>query len=183
MKYEASLILPALLLATAAFGASNQPAGERIQQQQTQSAHADIMNAAGTKIGTATFAQAQGGVHIDLDVTQLPPGTHGFHIHSAGKCEGPDFKSAGPHFNPDGKKHGKENAEGHHAGDLDNIDAAADGHATVSVIVSGVTLDPGPNSLFQPGGTSIVIHQSADDYKTDPSGNSGARIACGVIQK
>jgi Cu-Zn family superoxide dismutase len=122
-------------------------------------------------------------VRIDLDVAQLPPGTHGVHVHTVGKCEGPDFKSAGGHFNPTGKKHGKDNPDGPHAGDLLNFEVGADGRATTSVTDANVTLGPGANSLFQPGGTAVVIHQGPDDYKTDPAGNSGARIACGVVQR
>jgi superoxide dismutase, Cu-Zn family len=146
-------------------------------------AHADIVNPAGTKIGTATFTQAIDGVQIAVDVSQLPAGTHGIHIHAVGKCEGPAFATAGGHFNPANKKHGKDNADGPHNGDLMNITAGDDGHAKATLLAANVTLDSGANSLFQPGGTALVIHAAADDYKTDPSGNSGPRIACGVINK
>jgi Cu-Zn family superoxide dismutase len=146
-------------------------------------AHADIVNPAGTKIGTATFTQAADGVQIAVDVSQLPAGTHGIHIHAVAKCEGPAFATAGGHFNPANKKHGKDNADGPHNGDLMNITAGDDGHAKSSLLAANVTLGPGPNSLFGPTGTALVIHAAADDYKTDPSGNSGARIACGVITK
>jgi Cu-Zn family superoxide dismutase len=100
-----------------------------------------------------------------------------------GKCDPPDFKTAGPHFNPDNKKHGVKNPDGPHAGDLSNIEVAADGTVRVTSLAPNVTLGEGPNSLFHDGGTSLVIHAQADDLMTDPSGNSGARIACGVIQK
>jgi superoxide dismutase, Cu-Zn family len=148
-----------------------------------QTAHADIVNSTGQKIGTATFTPAGAGVRIKVDVTQLPPGTHGIHIHAVGKCEGPNFTTAGGHFNPAGKKHGKDNPEGQHNGDLLNLEVTADGHGTASLLDASVTLGDGATSVFQPGGTAIVIHASADDYKTDPAGNSGARIACGPIQK
>ena len=166
------LIVLALLCPTAAFG-----------QEATKSAHADIVNAQGQKIGTAKLFQTKSGVRIRLDVEKLPPGTHGFHFHTVGKCEGPDFKSAGGHFNPDGKKHGTENPEGPHAGDMLNIVVAADGKVKTMIVDKNVTLGAGPNSLFHDGGTSIMIHEKEDDYKTDPSGNSGARIACGVVEK
>ena len=172
MRFCSLVILPVMLCATAAF-----------VQGMAQSGHADIMNAQGQKIGTAALVQSNGGVRIDLDVTQLLPGIHGIHVHAVGKCEGPDFKTAGGHFNPDMKKHGKDNPDGPHAGDLLNITVAANGSAKTSLTAPNVTLGGGANSLFHEGGSAIVIHEKEDDYKTDPSGNSGARIACGVIQK
>jgi superoxide dismutase, Cu-Zn family len=172
MRFGSLAILSVLLYATASFG-----------QGAMQSAHADIVNAQGQKIGTAAFSQSNGGVRIEVDVTQLPPGVHGIHIHSVGKCEGPAFTTAGGHLNPDMKKHGKDNPDGPHAGDLLNITVGASGSATTSLVAPNVTLGAGTNSLFHDGGSAIVIHEKEDDYKTDPAGNSGARIACGVIQK
>lgn len=150
--------------------------------QSVQSGRADIFNSQGQKIGTATIHPSGSGVRIDVVVSQLPPGMHGIHIHTVGKCEGPAFASAGGHFNPASKKHGKDNPEGPHAGDLLNIEVGADGSGKASLSDLNVTLGDGPNSLFHEGGTALVIHEKADDYKTDPAGNSGARIACGVIQ-
>jgi Cu-Zn family superoxide dismutase len=172
MSYCKLILLPALLCATGAFG-----------QGAPKSAHADIVNAQGQKIGTAKILAAKQGVKIEVNVSQLPPGTHGIHIHAVGKCEGPDFKTAGPHLNPDNKKHGKDNPEGPHAGDLLNLEVKADGTAKATLLDTMVTLGDGPNSVFHDGGPAIVIHEKEDDYKTDPAGNSGARIACGVIQK
>src|ERR1700758_5537575 len=149
-----------------------------IEQQTPHSAHADIVNAQGQKIGTATILPASSGVRIDVEVSQLPPGTHGIHIHTVGKCEGPAFTSAGAHFNPTSKKHGRDNPEGPHGGDLLNIEVGADGTGKASLLDPTATLGQGPNSLFHEGGTALLIHEKADDYKTDPSGNSGARIAC-----
>ena len=158
----------ALLWATTGFG---------------QSAHADIANAQGQKIGTAQIRASGGGVRIDVKVSQLPLGIHGIHIHNVGKCEGPAFASAGPHFNPASKKHGKDNPAGPHGGDLLMLKVNADGSGKASLLDPNATLGDGPNSLFHEGGTSLVIHADPDDYKTDPAGNSGARIACGVIEK
>jgi len=171
MPFRNGVLAVALVWATAACAQSAAP-----------SVHADIVNAQGQKIGTATLHPSASGVRIDVEVSQLPPGTHGIHIHTVGKCEGPAFASAGGHFNPASKKHGKDNPEGPHAGDLLNIEAGgAYGTAKASFTDPNVTLGDGPNSLFHEGGTAIVIHEKADDYKTDPSGNSGARIACGVV--
>lgn len=152
-------------------------------QSPEKTAHADIINAKGERIGTATLRKAEGGVKIDLTVAQLPPGTHALHVHAMGRCEVPDFKSAGPHFNPEGKKHGTQNPEGPHAGDLPSLEVGADGRVKTSVFATNVSLDEGINSLFQPNGTALVIHEKADDNVTDPAGNAGGRIACGVVQK
>ena len=168
MSLRNLVLVPALLWATAGLA---------------QSAHADIVNAQGQKIGTAELRPSGGGVRIDVSVSQLPPGMHGIHIHNVGKCEGPEFTSAGPHFNPSSKKHGTDNPEGPHGGDLLNLEVKADGVGKASLLDLNATLGEGPNSIFHEGGTSLVIHASPDDYKTDPSGNSGARMACGVIEK
>jgi len=169
--------IPVRAIAMVAAGAGN------VQDAEQPVAHADIINSVGTVLGTAKFFRSGGGIRIDLDVVQQVPGLHAIHIDSAGKCEGPDFTSAGPHFNPFAKKHGTENPAGPDAGDLPNFLADLDGHAKVSLAAPLVTLDDGPNSLFHPGGTAIVIDENPDDNKTDPDGNSGARIACGVIRK
>lgn len=152
-------------------------------QSSPSSAHADLIDAQGQKIGTARLTQTADGVKIDVRVSQLPQGTHAFHIHTAGKCEVPDFKSAGGHFNPTGKQHGKDNPLGAHAGDMSNFEVGAGGTARFSIINTAVTLGDGANSLFHEGGSALVIHEKADDYKTDPTGNAGNRLACGVIEK
>ncbi len=148
-----------------------------------QKARAELKNAKGETVGTAVFTPADHGVRISLNVKNLPPGQHGIHIHEAGKCEPPDFKSAGGHFNPAGKQHGKLNPQGQHAGDLDNLLARRNGAAKVRMLVHGVSLGAGDDSLLRPGGTSLVIHANQDDLKTDPTGGSGARIVCGVIAR
>lgn len=148
-----------------------------------QTAKADLADAQGKSVGTAELTRTPEGVRIALTVSGLAPGQHAFHVHNVGKCEGPDFKSAGAHFNPYNKKHGLKNPDGPHAGDMENIDVGPDGTGKADVVNKQVTLGEGPNSLFHEGGTAIVIHASPDDGVTDPAGNAGARIACGVTTK
>jgi Cu-Zn family superoxide dismutase len=150
---------------------------------QATRAKADLRNAKGENVGSVVFEEDTTGVHIRARVTNLPPGTHSFHIHEAGRCDPPDFKTAGEHFNPGHTKHGFLNPDGPHAGDLPNIIVKEDGTGEMAVTTKRVTLrDDDTHSLLRQGGTSVVLHEKPDDYVTDPSGGGGARIACGPIE-
>ncbi len=145
----------------------------------------DLVNREGQPAGKAVFVQKKNGVEVKVSLQNTSFGDHGVHIHQNPSCEGPDFKSAGGHFNPDGKQHGFQNAMGHHAGDTPaNLSVGEDHKGMAKYMLTAVTLQPGaPNSLLSNGGTSLIVHEHADDMKTDPSGNSGNRIACGVIKQ
>ncbi|MFZ1106071.1 MAG: superoxide dismutase family protein [Hyphomicrobiaceae bacterium] len=147
-----------------------------------QNANATLKNAEGKDVGGAALTQTPAGVLIKLSLKGVPAGEHAFHIHGVGKCE-PPFMSAGGHFNPGKKKHGMMAPAGAHAGDMPNLHIPANGELVVEVLNAAVTLDKAKaNSLFGREGTSLIIHAGKDDYKTDPTGEAGGRIACGVIE-
>ncbi len=148
-----------------------------------QTKHVDLKDQKGNSVGMAMISPAKGGgVSIDLDVKGLPPGEHAIHFHAVPKCEAP-FTSAGGHFNPAAKKHGMENPEGPHAGDMSNFTVDAKGTAKTTITNKNVTMGAETNSLYSNGGTALMIHAAADDMKSDPAGNAGDRIACGAITK
>jgi Cu-Zn family superoxide dismutase len=170
MKALCALAVSASLLVLATVSAS------------AQNAKAALKNAEGKDVGSAALTQTPAGVLIKLSLKGVPAGERAFHIHGVGKCE-PPFTSAGGHFNPGKKKHGVMAAEGAHAGDMPNLHVPASGELVIEVLNAAVTLDKGKaNSLFGPEGTSLIIHAGKDDYKADPTGDAGGRIACGVIE-
>lgn len=141
-----------------------------------------MLNSEGKETGKATLKETKEGVKIHLQAEGLEPGTKAIHVHETGVCEAPDFTSAGAHFNPGGKEHGFQNPKGFHAGDLPNIEVDGDGTVNIVITAPNLTLKPGEkNSLLDEDGSALVIHEKADDYKTDPAGNAGDRIVCGVI--
>lgn len=145
------------------------------------SATAQLRDSAGRPKGVATARQVGDSLQVRIEAINLPSGAHGAHIHAAGLCAAPGFESAGPHWNPTGRQHGRNNPAGMHHGDLPNLIIGADGRATLEYTVAGASLAGGGAGMLDADGAAIVIHAAADDDRTDPSGNSGARIACGVF--
>jgi Cu-Zn family superoxide dismutase len=166
--------LPASALGGLAFGGKDKPNDLVVH----------LKTSTGTDAGTATFREAKDGkLKIKLQLKNLPEGDHAVHIHQNPVCDAPDFKTAGGHFNPDKKQHGLKNPMGHHNGDLpENLTVGLDGTVEKTFTIDYLSLAPdAPNSILANGGTSIMIHAKPDDMTTDPTGNAGNRIACGVI--
>lgn len=158
------------------------PAGQGTMQEEVRPRQftAPLYDAQGRAVGTLTGVQRGTNVQVQLAVAGLSAGTHGAHFHEAGRCEGTDFSTAGGHLNPTGRKHGLRNPNGPHLGDLPNLVVGADGRGTLEATIAG-SLTPGQAPIFDANGTAFIVHAGADDQITDPSGNSGARIACAVV--
>jgi len=182
---RAGLVLAALagaaFLAASVRPAAAQPGAQApAQAGNAMKASATIEARSGSKVtGMATFEEMLDLVHVTVEIAGAAPGDHGVHIHEKGDCSAPDASSAGPHFNPAGKTHGGPHAAMHHAGDFGNITVAADGKGMLHLMSKDFTLKPGPRSIR---GRSIVIHEKPDDLKSQPAGNSGPRVGCGVIR-
>lgn len=163
---------------------SQEPEHQEVNSTVNKNVLVDLKNSDGEVVANVSLLESEsGGVNISIKGENLPPGGHGFHIHENGSCIAPTFESAGAHFNPTGKKHGFENPEGPHAGDLKNINVGENGKLSIEALADMVTLEKGKkNSLLKEGGTSLVIHSDPDDYVSQPAGNAGDRIACGVIE-
>lgn len=178
MRTRLAFVLPVVALLPLGCGLLNRGGKD---EGPVTSATATLRDRAGKTVGTATLTNVAPGVLISASFNGLGPGTHGIHVHQTGLCT-PDFSAAGAHFNPENKQHGFRNPAGSHAGDLPNIHVAPDGKLTVDVLVPNVTLS-GTRALLDGDGAAIVVHANADDYTTEPSGNSGDRVACGVVAR
>jgi len=183
MKIRALLTAAALTAALPALaqeGAATPPPADKKTPPKGQTAKAQVKDSEGKDVGEITFEQTKQGVLIRGKLSNLPPGQHAFHIHEVGKCEAPAFTSAGGHFNPSKKAHGLLAPKGKHQGDLPNLYVAQDGTVQFDIFSqNGLTV----KSLFDKDGSAMVVHAKEDDYHTDPTGDAGGRIACGVVEK
>ncbi len=174
------LALAGVVLISAAIASSGQSRGAA--GPAAPGASVEISDASGSLRATGTLQQRADGIAVHIVAHGMKPGSYGVHVHAVGQCAGPAFASAGGHWNPTGKQHGRDNPMGMHEGDLPNLVIGSDGTGTLDAVIAGGKLTDGPAALLDADGGAVVIHAAADDYKTDPSGNSGPRVACGVVQ-
>jgi superoxide dismutase, Cu-Zn family len=179
LVHRTAAVLAAIVLA-ACGGQARGPGGARLPDP---IANASLFDTSGTRVGLATFSEVEGQGRVGVSVSGLSPGQHGMHVHETGACTAPDFESAGSHFNPASKKHGLLNPEGPHAGDMPNLMVKSDGSADTTLTVPASLLAQGPQSMLGAQQRAFIIHADPDDQKTDPSGNSGSRVVCGVIER
>lgn len=183
MQRSTIALLSSLAVTTAAAGCASAPS----PLNRVAAAYATISNPAGEQRGTAELWQDMDKiVHVSVQITGLPPGAHGIHFHAVGQCDGSGstpFATAGAHFNPLGRQHGLDNPAGPHAGDAPNLTVNADGTGHATFTTDRISLTEGSTSLFDSDGSAIVIHAAADDQMSQPAGNAGARIACGVVKQ
>jgi Cu-Zn family superoxide dismutase len=172
----------AALVVAAATVAAGVAAAVGARSDEPVAARASIKDAKGQIVGTARLTATPNGVLLEADLNGLPAGEHAIHVHETGRCEPPQYTSAGDHLRPLGRRHGFLDPKGPHAGDLPNIHVQAPG-LTIEYLIDAVTLQGGANAILDRDGAAIVVHAKPDDYRTDPAGNAGNRIACGVIEK
>ena len=180
MRFHPSTAALAAIVLAACGGQARGPEGARLPDI---TANAALFDTSGARVGVASFSEGDDSTQMGVSVTGLQPGEHGMHIHETGTCTPPSFESAGGHFNPTSRHHGLQNPQGPHAGDMPNLVVEADGSADTTIAVSASLLAEGPGSMMGTEKRAFVIHADPDDQKTDPSGNSGARVVCGVIER
>lgn len=179
--HRAALLLPLLVLT--ACGPKTESLGRVGGAAPSLMLSTRLLTADGNSLGEVELLQMAEGVQIIASVRGLPAGSYAMHLHSVGRCIGPDFASAGPHFNPAAKQHGRDNSMGAHAGDLPNLDVSEKGVGTVNLILPGLRLIGGDAPLLDDDGAAVLLHAKPDDYRTDPAGNAGSRIACGEVKR
>lgn len=172
-----------LLAATALAACGGQPRGPGGETMEAPAATVSLVDSTGARVGVATFSDSGGTGRLSVSVNGLKPGRHGIHVHETGTCTPPGFESAGGHYNPDGKQHGLDNPAGPHVGDLPNLVVEEDGSVDTTLTASAGALAQGASSMLGEQPRALVIHAGPDDQKTDPSGSSGARVVCGVIER
>ena len=182
IRMKSGAVAAMALLASACAGQRNEEGPLDAVPLGPSAAAADLQDGSGRVLARATAEEAGEGVRIRVEAEGMAPGAYGAHVHAVGRCEAPGFTSAGPHWNPTQRQHGKDNPAGMHKGDLPNLLVGADGRGSFEYTVLGAAIGGGASAMMDADGAAVVIHQRADDYRTDPSGNSGDRIACGVLR-